>query len=611
MKNLNKNNFLFEEISSLKGIGQKLKKYLKNKRIEKIKDLLWDIPYDITDRSKVFKLENLEIGKITTVKVFVDKYNFPRIRNLPNKVLCSEGNKKIYIIFFNSKEGYIKSILPLGKQVIISGKIAYYKNNYQIVNPTYVKPVEKIDEITKVFPRYSLTEGVNEKVYRKLISNVLNRVKNVDDWLSDSFLKENRFHKFKKTLENLHNPKKNIDILSNDYKRIVYDELLANFIMLSKARQIVKTVKNNKKIQKDFLSKIILKNFAHDLTGGQNEVLKELKNDIFSEKRMFRILQGDVGSGKTILAMICAGFVIESNFQVAFMSPTEILSSQHYNLAKKLFKNTGVNLSLISGKTTYKDKEKILADLVEGKTNFIFGTHALFQKKINFSNLGFIIIDEQHKFGVKQRIELAKKGGKNCDLLLMSATPIPRTMMLSNFGDMDISRLHEKPKYRKEITTLIKPENKIFEIIPLIKKQISNNQQVFWVCPLIKDSDKLNFSSVSTKYDYINRVFPNQVGLIHGALEKENKDIVLKDFFNKKIKILVSTTVIEVGIDFPDANTIIIEDANKFGLSQLHQLRGRVGRGINKSICILLYKKNLSENAKKRLKYLDLLMMVS
>ena len=208
MKNLNKNNFLFEEISSLKGIGQKLKKYLKNKRIEKIKDLLWDIPYDITDRSKVFKLENLEIGKITTVKVFVDKYNFPRIRNLTNKVLCSEGNKKIYIIFFNSKEGYIKSILPLGKQVIISGKIAYYKNNYQIVNPTYVKPVEKIDEITKVFPRYSLTEGVNEKVYRKLISNVLNRIKNVDDWLSDSFLKENRFHKFKKTLENLHNPKK-------------------------------------------------------------------------------------------------------------------------------------------------------------------------------------------------------------------------------------------------------------------------------------------------------------------------------------------------------------------------------------------------------------------
>ncbi len=602
--NINKNSFLFKEISSLKGVGSKTKKYLEKKKIEKIKDLLWDLPYSIVDRSKITSLKKLEIGKITTIKVKVIKYNFPRLRNLPNKVMCVENEEKINIVFFNSYEGYIKKILPIGKEVIISGKINYYKNQYQITNPTYVKPTTEKKEIAKIFPKYSLTEGLTEKIYRKLIFEVLNKVSDNYEWYDDEFLKKNNFNKLKKTFLNLHNPSKEIDIFSNDYRRLAYDEIFANLLILFSARRSVKSKKKMKKIYSNKLSQIVLNNFPYELTNDQKKVLKNIDSDIKSENRMFRLLQGDVGSGKTILALTVAANVIESGYQVAFMAPTEILATQHYELAKKLFFSTNIKIQVLTSKTTVKDKKKIISDLKNGNLNFLIGTHSLFQKKIKFSKLGFIIIDEQHKFGVKQRILLAKKGGNNCDLLSMSATPIPRTMMLSFFGDMDVSVLREKPKNRKDVLTLIKPENKISELWPLIKKEISLNKQVFWVCPLIEESKKLNFSSAIKKYNLIKKIFPNQVGLMHGNIDKVEKNIVLKKFLKKEIKILVSTTVIEVGINFPEASIMVIENSNKFGLSQLHQLRGRVGRGDTESYCVMLYKNNLSENAKKRLKIL-------
>ena len=604
MKNLNKNSFLFKDISSIKGVGKTLEKYLKNKKVDKVKDLLLDLPYEVTDRSKITSLDKLEIGKITTIQVTVKKYNFPRIRNLPNKVICSDENNKINIIFFNSREGYIRKILPLNKQVIISGKINFYKKNYQITNPTYVKEKNLKDKITKIFPKYNLTEGLKEKIYRNIILKVLSNFDKDDEWYSEQFLKENNFNKLEQTLKNLHNPITKKDINSNDYRRLVFDEIFSNLLYLSKSRKIVKVKKIIKVFDKKKVTDIVLKNFSYKLTNGQLKILGEIEKDIKSNRRMFRLLQGDVGSGKTILSFIAASDVVSSNHQVAFMAPTEILANQHYQLAKKLFKGTNVTLNILTGKTNYKEKNKILSMLENKDINFIFGTHSLFQNKIKFSNLGLIIIDEQHKFGVNQRLKLAKKGGKNCDLLLMSATPIPRTMMLSFFGDMDISRLKEKPKNRHEILTLVKPERKIDEIWPLLKNEISMDRQIFWICPLIDESKTLNYSSVKKKFDQINKIFPSQVGLIHGNLNKEEKNIILNKFLNKKIKILVSTTVIEVGIDFPDANTIVIEDSNKFGLSQLHQLRGRVGRGKNKSICILLYKNNLSANAKERLKIL-------
>jgi len=319
---------------------------------------------------------------------------------------------------------------------------------------------------------------------------------------------------------------------------------------------------------------------------------------------MFRIIQGDVGSGKTIVSLLSIANVIENKYQCALMAPTEILAKQHYELAKKIFSKNKVNLEFLSGKTEYKKRKEILFNLASGSTDIIIGTHSLFQKKINFKNLGLAIIDEQHKFGVKQRSELAKKGGSNCDVLLMSATPIPRTMMMSLYGDMDISKITEKPAKRKKIITLSKPEKKINELWPLIKKQLKNENQVFWVCPLIEESSFLDYTSAKKKFDTINKKFTNKVGLIHGAMDKQEKEDVLKKFLKKEILILVSTTVIEVGIDFPNANLIIIENANKFGLAQLHQLRGRVGRGEKQGICILLFKEGLSKNAIKRIKIL-------
>ena len=319
---------------------------------------------------------------------------------------------------------------------------------------------------------------------------------------------------------------------------------------------------------------------------------------------MFRILQGDVGSGKTIVSLIAAANVIESGYQVAFMAPTEILVRQHYLLANKIFNKTNIKTNFLTGKSTYLERKKIINELKEKEINIIFGTHALFQKKTQFNHLGLIIIDEQHKFGVKQRMELSKKGGDDCDILLMSATPIPRTLIMTVYGDMDVSRLIEKPSYRKDITTLSKPEVKINEVIEFIKKEIKIGNQIFWVCPLIEESKKLDYEAAIKKFEYLNKIFPYKVGLIHGSLKKEQKEIILKKFLDKSIQILVSTTVIEVGIDFPNANVIVIENSNKFGLSQLHQLRGRVGRGNKQGTCILFYKKNLSENAKKRIKIL-------
>ncbi len=319
---------------------------------------------------------------------------------------------------------------------------------------------------------------------------------------------------------------------------------------------------------------------------------------------MFRLLQGDVGSGKTIVSLLAAINTINSGFQVAFMAPTEILARQHFNLAKKLFPKN-INISLISGKSEYKVKKKqILQKLENNKIDIIFGTHAIFQKKVIFKKLGLIIIDEQHKFGVNQRKTLSDKGGSNCDVLLMTATPIPRTLTMTIYGDMDISIIREKPKNRKPIKTYSKLEVKIEDVLKFIRKEINLGNQIFWVCPLIEESKKLDHSSAVKKYEYLESKFPNQVSLLHGKTDVNEKNEILNNFLNNKFKILVSTTIIEVGIDFPNANTIIIENANKFGLSQLHQLRGRVGRGDKDSTCILMFKSNLSENAKKRIKIL-------
>ena len=598
-----KKDFIFQNVNKLKGVGPQLSRYLKKKRIEKIKDILLNLPYSETDRSKISSIKDLKIGKIQTIKVQVKKLNFPRIRNLPNKIICEDETGEIDIVYFNSRESYLRKIFPLKQWVIISGKTNSFRNNFQITNPDYVTNLDKIDYVVKNIPKYSLTKGINEKKYRFISEQVTNNLPKIDDWLSDEFLKTNSLMTWNEAIQKLHHSEDSKKNQSKSFRRLVFDEIFANFLTLSENRQRIKRRKQRKFFSKN-LSNNIINKLPFRLTNSQMEVLNEINTDLLSDKRMFRIIQGDVGSGKTIVSLLSILNVIESNYQCALMAPTEILANQHYELTKKIFKDEEINISFLTGKIERRERSKILENLVNGKIDILIGTHALFQKKIKFKNLGLVVIDEQHKFGVKQRLDLANKGGKNCDLLLMSATPIPRTMMMSLYGDMDVSKITEKPSIRKNIVTLSKPEKKINELWTYLKKQINQKNQVFWVCPLINESNILDYSSAKKKFNIINRIFPKKVGLIHGSMEKTEKEKVLDKFLNRQIHILVSTTVIEVGIDFPNANLIIIENSNKFGLSQLHQLRGRVGRGNKQGTCILLFKDGLSKNAIERIKIL-------
>ena len=598
-----KKDFIFSEVIKLKGVGSQLSKYLKKKRIEKIKDIILNLPYSETDRSKITKLNKLQVGKIQSIKVLVKKLNFPRVRNLPNKIICEDETGKIDIVYFNSREGYLRKLFPLNTWLIISGKVTFFNNKYQITNPDYVTQLENQDYVVKNIPKYNLTKGINEKKYRSISEQVINNLPKIEDWITEDFIKTNNLINWNDSIKKLHNSSDSNNFQSKSFRRIVFDELCANFLTLSENRKRIKRSKSPKKFNKKE-EEIIIKSLPFKLTLSQKKVLDEINFDLLSSKRMFRIIQGDVGSGKTIVSLLAIFNVIKSGFQCALMSPTEILAKQHYELSKKIFKEINLKIDFLTGKTEYQKRKEILNNIKKGETKLLIGTHALFQKKINFKRLGLAIIDEQHKFGVKQRSDLAKKGGDECDVLLMSATPIPRTMMMSIYGDMDISKISEKPANRKNILTFSKPEKKINELWPFIKKQIDADNQVFWVCPLIEESSFLDYSSAKKKFDLINKKFPNKVGLIHGGLDKVEKENTLNKFLLKKISILVSTTVIEVGIDFPNANLIIIENANKFGLAQLHQLRGRVGRGEKQGVCILLFKDGLTKNAIKRIKIL-------
>ena len=597
---MNDHEYLLSNIQNIKGIGKKTSQLFKRKNINTIFDLLWHLPTSKIENSKVTNIGDIQIGKLQTIKLTPLKYNFPRIRRLPNRVVCQSNDIKIDCVFFNSYEGYIKKILPLNTEIIISGKINFFRNKYQITNPTQVK--ESNENILETQNKYSLTDGLTINKYNNIINEVLKELPDLDEWLNDDIKKKFNNIKWKDAILKIHSLDTKEILKSKYYKRLVFDELFAHFLLSSKIRTKIKKIKKSQKIFKDCKEKLI-QDLNFKLTNDQEAAIKIINEDLKSKSRMFRLLQGDVGSGKTIVSMIAAVNCINAGYQTSFMVPTEILAKQHFSFAKKYLPKN-IKIEMLTGKSKYADRKKILENLKLGKIDFLIGTHALFQKKVEYNKLGLIIIDEQHKFGVRQRKELSEKGGNNCDVLVMSATPIPRTMMMTVYGDMDLTLIKEKPKNRKKIVTYSKLEDKISEIIRFVKKEISNKNQIFWVCPLIEESKKVEQQSVVNKFKYLEKYFKNRIGLIHGSLDKDERNKILNNFLDRKLDILVSTTVIEVGIDFPNANVIVIENADKYGLSQLHQLRGRVGRGSKQSYCILMFKSSLSENAKKRINIL-------
>ena len=601
MDNKSNYKYLLSDLTSLKGVGIKTANLLKKKKINNIFDLLWKLPKSYTDRSFNSKIKDLRIGEVQTLTVVPKKYLFPRIRNLPNKVLCTDDTGEIDCIFFNSYEGYVKKILPIGREVTISGKIGFFRNKYQLTNPKYLS--EDSSLIKQKHNSYSLTEGISEKIYNNIINQIILKLPILNEWHSENILKKFGNISWHKAIKELHKPENIGNYKKNFYQRLAFDEIFSTFLVNSEIRKKIKRFKKKNKTLNINKQKNLINKLDFSLTKDQEKTLEEINNDLCSSTKMFRLLQGDVGSGKTIVSLLAAYNTVNSGFQVAVMAPTEILARQHYLFAKKIFSDK-LSIELISGKSNYKDKKDILKKLINHKVDIIFGTHAIFQKKVNFNKLGLIIIDEQHKFGVNQRKKLSDKGGINCDVLLMTATPIPRTLTMTMYGDMDLSIIREKPTSRKPIKTYSKLENKIDDVIKFIRKEMKLGNQIFWVCPLIEESKKIDHSSAVKKFEFLKKIFPNQVSLLHGKTNIEDKEQTLNRFLNKEFKILVSTTIIEVGIDFPNANVIIIENANKFGLSQLHQLRGRVGRGNKNSSCILMFKSNLSENAKKRINIL-------
>ena len=590
--------YLLSPIDKIRGVGKKTLISFNKKKIFTIFDLIWHLPVSKIETADDTEVNDLQVGNNYNIKVIPIKYNFPRIRNLPNKVICEKNGVKLDCIFFNSYEGYIKKLLPLNEEVIINGKAKNFRNRFQFVNPTS-KSTNNLN-IVNEDSKYSLTDGLTLNKYNQILNNVLQNLPDLNEWLPPSV--SNLFDNvtWKECVIKIH--QEEITKIRNTkyFRRLVFDEIFANFLLSSNIRSKIKKIKKkNKIINLQHQSKII-SNLKFKLTVDQVSSLKNINKDMGSKEKMFRLLQGDVGSGKTIVSIISALNAIKAGYQVAIMAPTEILATQHYKFILENF-NIYCNAEILTGKTEYKKRKKILNDLLQNKIDILVGTHSLFQEKINYFNLGLIIIDEQHKFGVRQRKKLSDKGGKDCDVLVMSATPIPRTMMMTIYGDMDISLIKSKPRNRRPIKTYSKNETKINDVINFIKSEIIKKNQVFWVCPLIKESKKLDHQSTTEKYKYLSKIFNDKVDIVHGSMSKEEKDKVLNKFNDRKIDILVSTTVIEVGIDFPNANVIVIENSNKYGLSQLHQLRGRVGRGNKDSSCILMFKAGLSENARKRI----------
>lgn len=594
---------LFRLVTTLPGVGPKNGK-LFDKLVggSKVIDLLWHKPVDFIDRSHSPALKDAQNGQIITREVEILKHTPAGRSGLPYRVRATDGTGGIDLVFFNAKRDWIEKQLPLGGVRLISGKVEYYQGQAQMVHPDFILRPDEKNTIDLIEPIYPLTAGITNKVLRKAIRGACAILPSLDEWQDDAWLKKNKWPAWKTALYDLHHPTSDQDILPDHpaRRRLAYDEFLANQLALALMR-----LKNRKTGGRAFptespIKQKVLDALPFDLTGAQKSALKEIDADMAAPIRMLRLLQGDVGSGKTVVAVMAMLNAIEGGAQAAIMAPTEILARQHALSVEPWLKAAGIPFVVLTGRDKGKVRDDILSQIADGSAKVVIGTHALFQSGIEFFDLGLAVIDEQHRFGVHQRLSLSSKG-KGVDVLVMTATPIPRTLTLTAYGDMEVSRLNEKPPGRKPIDTRLISKDKADEMIAALARQMDKGARAYWVCPLVEESETLDLEAAEARYDVLKSIFGKRVGLIHGRLKAAEKDAAMADFVSGKTSILVATTVIEVGVNVPEATIMIIEQAERFGLAQLHQLRGRVGRGGDKSFCFLMYGEHLSKNAKERL----------
>ncbi|HPD82719.1 MAG: ATP-dependent DNA helicase RecG [Alphaproteobacteria bacterium] len=595
---------LFKATTTLPGVGPKTAPLIE-KLVGggKVLDILFHKPVDFIDRRFSPKIKEAPNGKIATLEVRIEKHNFAARRGLPTRVKATDGTGAIDIIFFNANKDWITKQLPIGDVRLISGKVEYYQGQAQMVHPDMVEKPENRAVIETVEPIYPLTAGITNKTIRKAIHGALEITPKLPHWLDETHQKKNKWPEWHKAIEILHTPTNAADLSPNHpaRERLAYDELLANQLSLALVRLHQK--KQNGRAWKNdgHLRQKILDTLPFDLTAAQQRAIKDIDDDMHAPLRMLRLIQGDVGSGKTIVAALAMMNVIECGAQAAIMAPTEILARQHEESFSAWLNTAGVKYVTLTGRNKGKERQNILDEIASGEAQVVIGTHSLFQETIEFKDLGLAVIDEQHRFGVHQRLSLSQKS-KGTDVLVMTATPIPRTLTLTAYGDMEVSRIDEKPPGRKLIDTRLLPKEKVETMIDAIARQIEKGARAYWVCPLVEDSEVLDLQAAEARYDVLRERFGALVGLVHGRMKADEKDLVMNAFARGEIKILVATTVIEVGVNVPEANIMVIEQAERFGLSQLHQLRGRVGRGAAKSFCFLVYASGLGKTAKERLR---------
>jgi ATP-dependent DNA helicase RecG len=606
-------NPLFASATQIKGIGSKLEKVLAKLvnpqgaaagHPARIIDLLLHVPYGLIDRRYRPSIAELPREGTVTVEARVMQHRPPQKGSkTPYKVTVNDGTGTLTLVFFQTFGDHLSRLLPVGEQRYISGKVEWYGGEAQIVHPDYVLTADQLAALPIIEPVYPLTDGIGGKLLGRAIRTAAERIPQLPEWLDPTYQQRHGWQDFAASLRALHHPEtiSGVGPLSPSRTRLAYDELLANQLALGLIRRHMKRAAGRQLKGDGRLRAKIISSLPYTLTAGQTQAIAEILADMAAPERMLRLLQGDVGSGKTIVALLALATVVECGAQGALMAPTEILSRQHFATLEPICAAAGVRIALLTGREKGKQREETLEKLRVGDCDILIGTHALFQEGVTFRDLGLAVIDEQHRFGVHQRLALQAKAGAAADLLVMTATPIPRTLALTVYGDMDVSRLTEKPAGRQAIDTRTIPLSRIDDVVDGIRRSLAKGQRIYWVCPLVEESDKVESAAAEERYAALAQIFPNQVGLVHGRMKGSAKDATMASFKAGAISILVATTVIEVGVDVPEATIIIVENAERFGLAQLHQLRGRVGRGSEKSACVLLYQEPLGETAKARL----------
>ena len=603
-------NPLFASVATLPGVGPKTCTLFERALATphggepRVADLLFHLPHSGIDRRARPKIMDAPRDQIVLVEVtVVDHQPPPNARaRAPYRVLVEDETGDMLLVFFLANHQWIERSLPIGAKRWVSGKLELWEGHLQMVHPDKILDEAALAKLPPVEPVYGLTEGLTQRTVQKAAEAALAKLPELPEWIDGPLFAQKRWPSFKTALDLVHRPEEPqiFDPQHPARLRLAYDELLASQVALGLVRARMKKLGGRASVGSGKISDKILAELPFSLTGAQVEALKEIRADLASVERMLRLVQGDVGSGKTLVALLAMATMVEAGRQAAMMAPTEILARQHYERMLPLCEAARVKLALLTGRDKAAERKKTLAALEAGDIDIVVGTHALFQEAVAFKELGLAVVDEQHRFGVHQRLALGSKGDA-VDVLVMTATPIPRTLVLTYFGDMDVSMLREKPAGRQPIDTRALPLERLDEVVAGIGRAIQSGARAYWVCPLVDENEELDLAAATERAEVLRQFFGDQVGLVHGQMKGKEKDAAMEAFQRGETKILVATTVIEVGVDVPEATIMVIEHAERFGLAQLHQLRGRVGRGSGRSTCLLLYKSPLGEVSEARI----------